>query len=449
MCTYVLYTVLSCMYIRSFEWSNSDLVYFTLIVFIIVYVLSFIMLFCLFEVQRDAELITGIVDGFCPYTDWQPFGSNFRVFEWCSDFNGQMTRDVTRLKRAQKTNSNLNAIKIGRYRNCSCNCYCYTFIYVIKEILKQIAAWVIHLFACLLFDVFTGFSCSLAFIIHRMTNNYPTEISFITHSKLTTKFPKTTMEEYLFADKLKDEFESVHGSDYLQTITKSKNLIIKVCCLNYIVACANTSHRKCFSKSSMFEKYLNKKHKHCFAGVTMKSLKNNTIIDDKYKNDDGINVISVSKTFKAFIEGMNVPDDNFLWSVVYVAFVLLWCTARLCITLIPLISYVSYFNSNDYDYHHGSELVFALQTGLLTCYLILHCLWIAALIDFIYQFYCYAHYTMFVPYTKDSVYMSVYQLRKEYFRVLTSHMIRNILSEYFHRDLCSLIVFYHDNIYVD
>ena len=375
---------------------------------------------------EDGELITDIVD---QYACCQPFGSSFRVFQWCYDLSNQRRRD--RLAR-QGIDRNQN--------NCS-RFYClYTFIYVIKEILKQIAAMIIHLCCCFIFSLFIGFSLSITSAIYKIIDEYPMKSSVCVNWSDTEG--RRQVQEFLFNNTLKKRFKSIYGSNYLKNFTKNKDLIIKICCLHYCFTNGLANAGK--SKSSMFDKYLIEKYEYCFAGVTMKSLKNNSIIDDKYKNDDKDKNtqtnVSISILFNTLLESFDINDDDVKQRAAFVGFVSLWYVARLCFALMPFIFYVPCINGK------YNQPEFWLQTGLFVWYFLAHCCWIGALINYIYQFYCYIQYIKLVPYNRKVIYMRPKQVKQEYTRVLTSFMVKKVLSEYFDRDVCSLIVLYHDNI---
>ena len=419
--------------------SYGNLVYFALLTLIVVYILSIIMLAIILVSNDASEWIIKQVDEF--FCCCEPFGSDFRVFDWCYDLDSYTTTEPMLLHVDANSNKKFDA-----------SCCWYTFIYIIKEILKQISAWIIHFFCCFIFNVIVGFGSSVTYAINTMIDKYPVQRFRYWRWSIRDVAGKPTVRDFLFDCQVKKQVDSKYGSNYLKHITPKKHSLIRLCCLYYHMASRSDNTIK--SKSSMFDKYLNEKHQVCFAGVTMKSLKNNSIIDDEYENGDDNQIISVSKAFKGLIQhlgGSKIKANCVACSHMFVIFAPLWCTVRLCVSLLPFVFYISCIINNIRnidDNKNGTDLrlAFWLQTGLFVWYFCSHCVWIAVLINYIYQFYWYKYYTTLVPYTGNLIYVNYKVLNEQYLRVLTSYVIKKILSEYFDRDVCSLIAFYHDNM---
>ena len=386
--------------------SYGYLVSFTLVTLMVVYILSIVVLIII-KVSDDSDKWS--IDQFDKF-----FCCCYICISWCYDANSNKT---------------------------FCWDFIFCFIYTIQEILK-------HLFCCFIFNVIVGFCSSVTYSINTMIDKYPGRRFLYLGWSIRDVAGEPTIYDFLFDSQVKKQVDSKYGSNYLKHITKKKDSLIRLCCLYYHIANRSNNPRK--SKSSMFDKYLNEKHQVCFSGVTIKSLKNNSIIDDEYKNDndndDDNQIISVSKAFKGLIKHLGVSSSH-----LFVIFAPLWCKARLCVCLLPFVIYVSRIISsirNIDDNKNGADLrlVFWLQTGLFVWYFCSHFVWIAVLINHVYQFYWYKYFQTLVPYTGNLIYVNYKVLNEQYLRVLTSYVIKKILSEYFDRDVCSLIAFYHDNM---
>ena len=150
-----------------------------------------------------------------------------------------------------------------RYRRCDHG----DFIDAIVLLLRQVLAWIIHIIICVLFKAFFGFNCSVGCFLYQVYDEYKGTLQ-------STTYMSQNIQTFLFSNKCKNDFESAFGKIYLKQMSKSKDKMLRICSLNYVLSQAKFQYEPS-SKSSTITKYLREKRQYCFAGVTLQSIKNN------------------------------------------------------------------------------------------------------------------------------------------------------------------------------
>ena len=168
------------------------------------------------------------------------------------------------------------------YELCDCTDLTYCFscprcefvdvIDVIVLLLRQVVAWIIHIIICVLFATCFGFNCSLGCLLYKAYDEYKGTLES-TSSYFATDMPKN-IQIFLFSNKWKKNFESAFGKIYLKQLSKSKDKMLRICSLNYVLS-QPEFHYVPPNKHSTIAKYLREKRHYCFAGVTLQSIKNN------------------------------------------------------------------------------------------------------------------------------------------------------------------------------
>ena len=73
-------------------------------------------------------------------------------------------------------------------------------------------------------------------------------------------------------------------------------------------------------------------------------------------------------------------------------------------------------------------------------------MWMISFGCILYHYYYYLFYSSLIPYETFQARLQDEDLKQEYFRVLKSIVVRQLLCEYVNKDISDIIVFYHDNM---
>ena len=138
-----------------------------------------------------------------------------------------------------------------------------------------------------------------------------------------------------------------------------------------------------------------------------------------------------------------------IFQVVFSFGLLVWLVARLFIALLPIGCYILSMNlhENGIDTHLKSiKLTIVWETGLIIWFLLMQSLWVIGFANICYRYYYHLLYVTLIPYFTFAERFDYKHVKNEYFRVLTSITVRQILDEYFNRDVSNIILLYHDNM---
>lgn len=407
-----------------------------LLLLIAAFILSFILLIICLNVY-DSELITDKIENvFFRLTDNDQspiFGNGFRLFEYddladcicCCKQNGQFRLPV----------------------QYECQDGAIMF-------LRQCLAWIMQLSFLVIFIAAFGFCCSVSWLIHTSYEAYPKELHSYSWNKAQTW-------DYLFSNLCRESIESKpgYGKEYFKHLTKSQDLLIKVCCLHCYLYQNPPIHywtQKPVYPQAGAKQYLIKQRMSCYSGVTWDTLRENITVIEEYdgepKSNYRLKVVSLNEAWEGLVHlwGFN-EYSNGLQLFVAVFLISIWFMIELVIHVLPIIDYLEYY---DYDFKLTFQniddcAIFLLHNGLIIWALLMRLVWIASLWYTSKRYYTYLYCTRLMFHPPHDFFQ--YHAGKEYIRVLESIAVAKALDEYqlLNQDVRNIIMEYHDTMMLD
>lgn len=240
-------------------------------------------MFRMFEIDSTKDGIIGIIG-----TIYSFFGGIFISCMVLLVFIWKVIDDRFVVRNLGKKLDKIGVSIFWDYTCCECKtlksfeCDPSSICEIMIELLMHIFILISCLLCCLLFSIFFGFNSSIGLHLYKTYNKNKHELYFIRVTE-REKIVKN-LHIYFFSNKWKKLFESVFGETYLNSMSNSKDKMLRICCLHHCLGQAQANSYPWVKddvperRSSTVRKYLSDKRVYCFAGVTFESIENNVCI---------------------------------------------------------------------------------------------------------------------------------------------------------------------------